>query len=191
MPEAGSVWARRFIGVALVQGGIMFVVTVFLLYVDLATLLRLPGSGITSPAAVVAGGAAGNWFTAGYLGYLLILVVGSGLSALFYHYIEVVMDRPYAGNARYLAWAHLLVGNVFLGAGLGLLMYGGYVGGAALAPTFIGGGGQSAQYVHDEILGPVEPWIALLLLVGAVGPLLGGIGYGMRFQGGRGRQGEA
>ncbi len=182
MAEVGSVWARRFIAAALVQGGVMFIVTVFLLYVDLANLLGLPGNAFTSPAAVVAGGAAGNWFTAGYLGYLLILVVGSGLSALFYHYIEVVMGQPYEANAAYLAWAHLLIGNLVLGAGLGLLMYGGYVGGAALAPAFIGGGGQSAQYVHDVILGPLEPWISMLLLIGSLGPLLGGIGYGLKFQ---------
>lgn len=185
MPEVGSVWARRFIAAALIQGGIMFVITIFLLYVDVANLLGLPGNAFTSPAAVVAGGAAGNWFTAGYLGYLLVLVVGSGLSALFYHYIEVVMGRPYTGNASYLAWVHLLVGNVFLGGGLGLMMYGGYVGGAALADTFLGGGGWSAQDVHDLILGPLEPWIALLLLIGALGPLIGGIGYGLRFEGPR------
>ncbi|HLE53943.1 MAG TPA: hypothetical protein VI999_01695 [Thermoplasmata archaeon] len=182
MPEAGSIWARRFIAAALMQGGLMFVVTVFLLYLDLASLLRLPGNAITSPAAVVAGGGAGNWFTAGYLGYLLVLVVGSGLSALFYHYIEVVMENPYEGTAAYLAWAHLLIGNLVLGAGLGLMMYGGYVGGAAGVSELIGGGGHNAQYVHDVILGPLEPWISVLLLIGALGPLLGGLGYGLRFQ---------
>lgn len=178
----GSVWARRFIGAALIQGAIMFVVTVFLAYLNAASLLGLPGGTITAPSVVVAGGAAGNWFMGGYLGYLLVPVVGSGLSALFYHYIEVVMGRPYRLGANYLAWAHLLLGNMFIGAALGIMMYGGYIGGAAMAPTFLGGGGQSATYVHDAILGPLELWITLLLMIGALGPLLGGIGYGMRFR---------
>ncbi len=182
MALSESVWARRFIGAALIQGAIMFGVTLVLLYIDLASLLNLPGNTITTPAAVVAGGSAGNWFTAGYLGYLLVLVVGSGLSALFYHYVEVVMDRSYAAEATYLAWAHLLLGNIVIGAGLSLMMYGGYVGGAAMAPVFLGGSGQSARYVHDNVLGPLEPWIALLLLIGALGPLLGGIGYALRLR---------
>ncbi len=178
MEAAGSVWARRFIGAALIQGAIMFVLTEILLYAD------FPFSGFVSPENIVAQGSAGTWFTVGFLGYLIVPVVGSGLSALFYHYLEVVMRRPYEGGLQYLAWAHLLLGNVVLGAALGLLMYGGYVGGAQLfSPTMNCPPPASiSTCVHDQILGPLVPIISTLFIVGSIGPLLGGIGYAVQFR---------
>ena len=179
MAEAeGSVWARRFIGAALIQGAIMFVLTEILLYAD------FPFSGFVSPENIVAQGSAGTWFTVGFLGYLIVPVVGSGLSALFYHYLEVVMRRPYEGGTRYLAWGHLLLGNIVLGAALGLLMYGGYVGGAQLfSPTLNCPSPQTiSQCVHDQILGPLVPVISTLFIVGSIGPFLGGVGYAVQFR---------
>ena len=178
MEGVGSVWARRFIVTALIQGTIMFVLTELLLYAD------FPFSGFVSPENIVAQGSAGTWFTVGYLGYLIVPVVGTGLSALFYHYLEVVMGRPYEKGLRYLAWGHLLLGNVVLAAGIGLLMYGGYVGGSQLfhptlncpAPATI------SSCVHDQILGPLVPVISTLFIVGSLGPLLGGIGYAVQFR---------
>lgn len=179
MAEAGgSTWARRFIGAALIQGAIMFVLTEILLYAD------FPSSGFVSPENIVAQGSAGTWFTVGFLGYLIVPVIGSGLSALFYHYLEVVMHRPYEGGMRYLAWGHLLLGNIVLGAALGLLMYGGYVGGAQLfSPTLSCPPPSTiSQCVHDQILGPLVPIISTLFIVGSIGPLLGGIGYAAQFR---------
>jgi len=182
MASAGSVWARRFIVTALIQGAIMFALTMVLLVVDIIAFVS-PTAGLTSPESVIATGSAGTWFTVGYLGYLVVPVVGSGLSALFYHYVEVVMDRPYAGGRQYLAWAHLILGNLFLSAALGLLMYGGYFGGAAMVPVDLGGGGQSAEWVHANILGELTAPISTLFLIGALGPFLGGLGYYLQFRG--------
>lgn len=181
MDDAGSVWARRFIWTALIQGTIMFGLTMVLLVIDLVAFVS-PSSGITSPESVIATGSAGTWFTIGYLGYLIVPVVGSGLSALFYHYIEAVMHRPYSGSLHTLAWAHLILGNVAIGAALALLMYGGYFGGAAMVPVDLGGGGQSAEWVHANILGGLTTPISTLFLVGALGPLLGGIGFVRSFR---------
>lgn len=175
MAEAASVWARRFIVTALIQGAIMFALTMALLIVDVIAFID-SGSGLTSPELVIASGFAGTWFTIGYLGYLIVPVVGSGLSALFYHYLEVVMNHPYAGGRRYLAWAHLLLGNVLLSAALALMMYGGYAGAAAMI------GGQTATWVHDNILGGLTAPISTLFIVGALGPLLGGIGFYLQFR---------
>lgn len=182
MAEARSVWARRFIFAALMQGLILFAITAVLLYVDAASFLGLPGGDLVTPAAVVAEGSAGTWFTVGYFGYLIVPILGSGVSALFYREIEVAMNRPYTGWHRWLAWGHLLLGNIILGAGLGLMMYGGYFGGALMVPTTLGGQGQSAYYVHTHVLGALAEPISILFMLGMIGPLLGGIGYGLKFR---------
>jgi hypothetical protein len=185
MEAGGSVWARRFVWTALVQGMILFVITMALLVVDLVGFLA-PGSGIVSPELIIASGFAGTWFTIGFLGYFIVPVIGSGLSAWFYHYIEVDLGRTYAGGRQYLAWAHLLLGNLLIGAALGLLMYGGYSGGAAMLSVPLGGGGHDAQWVHDNILGFLTGPISSLLIVGALGPFLGGVGYFLQLRGKRG-----
>ncbi len=182
MEGGESVWARRFIWAALIQGAILFVVTMTLLLVDLVAFLA-PGLGIVSPELIIASGFAGTWFTIGFLGYFIVPVIGSGLSAWFYHYVEAVLGKPYRGGRQYLAWAHLLLGNVLIGAALGLLMYGGYTGGAAMLAASLGGGGHDAQWVHDNILGFLTGPISSLFIVGALGPLLGGVGYFLQFRG--------
>jgi len=181
MAEARSVWAKRFIFAALIQGLILFAITAVLLYVSVAGTLGLPGSDLVSAAAVVAQGSAGTWFTVGYFGYLIVPILGSGVSALFYREIEIAMNRPYMGWHRWLAWGHLLLGNIALGAGLGLMMYGGYFGGALMVPTTLGGQGQSSYYVHTHVLGALAEPVTILFALGMLGPLLGGIGYGLKF----------
>ena len=182
MAEARSIWAGRFIFAALLQGLVLFAITAVLLYVDAASFLGLPGGDLVTPAAVVAEGSAGTWFTVGYFGYLIVPILGSGVSALFYREIEVSMQRPYAGWHRWLAWGHLLLGNAALGAGLGLMMYGGYFGGALMVPATLGGQGQTAYYVHTHVLGALAEPISILLILGMLGPLLGGIGYALKFR---------
>ncbi len=182
MEASGSVWARRFVVAALIQGAILFVITMSLLVIDLVAFLA-PGLGIVSPELIIASGFAGTWFTIGFLGYFIVPVIGSGLSAWIYHYIEVNLGRPYQGGRQYLAWAHLLLGNFLIAAALGLLMYGGYTGGGAMLPTNLGGGGHDALWVHDNILGYLTGPISSLFIVGALGPLLGGIGYYLQFRG--------
>jgi hypothetical protein len=102
------------------------------------------------------------------------------------------MGRRYTGGLQYLAWGHLLLGNIVIGAALGLLMYGGYVGGAQLfAPTLSCPPPlEIPQCVHDQILGPMVPIISTLFIVGSLGPLLGGIGYTIQFRRAKGPPGS-
>ena len=66
--------------------------------------------------------------------------------------------------------------NIGTASAMGLLMYAGYVGGAATLPKVVGGGGLNGLQAH-EILGPfVEP-ISAAILVLVAGVLAGGIGF--------------
>ncbi len=171
-----SIWAKRFLAAALLQGLILFVITAVLL------AFNLTGTGYTSPAAIIASGSAGTWLLVGYLGYLIFPVMGTGLSAFFYHYIESIMNRPYTGNLNLLAWGHLILGNVGIGLGFIVMIWGGYGGGSAMVSTALGGLGQTAYYAHVHFLGPIAEPIAYLFALGAIGPLLGGIGYFLQFR---------
>ena len=63
-----------------------------------------------------------------------------------------------------MAWIHLLLMNIGTASAMGLLMYVGYVGGAATLPKVVGGGGLNGLQAH-EILGPfVEPISAAILV---------------------------
>jgi hypothetical protein len=166
-----SIWTRRFIGSAIIQGGIIVGLTVFLVLSQISVLKP-------EVSRVIAAGGAGTWFTFGFIMYIVVGVIGVAVSALFYYYLEKVMGISYTKStiARIMAWIHLLLMNIGTAVVMGLLMYVGYIGGAAALPKIVGGGGLNAAQTH-EILAPfVEP-ISAAILVLVAGILAGGIAY--------------
>lgn len=168
---AESTWAARFLAAGIVQGGVAFVV--------MSVLLYLAVFGVPAASRIVASGGAGNWMTVGLIGYGLVGVVGIAVSALFYQYLEVTLKAPYGGWRNYAAWAHLILGGGCASAAALLATYGGYQAGAALLPAAppIYGGGQTALYVHENILGPLALPIAGLMGLALLGFFIGGVGY--------------
>jgi hypothetical protein len=164
-----SVWSDRFLAWAFAQGAIAFGGLGLLLYLAVATT---PG-----PARVVAGGGAGTWFTIGCLAFALVAVLGIGLSALFYHHIEVTLKRPYKGWRNLCGWAHLLAGGGATSVGALLAASSGLEAGIAALPVSAGGGGRDFAYIHANILGPVTIPLAILMFVGLIGFFAGGVGY--------------
>lgn len=162
MAPTESKWARRFIGAAIIQGGAAFVIASAMIFLVLY--------GNPSASRIVAAGSAGTWMLVGFSGFLLVGVLGVGLSALFYHYIEVVLGKPYRGVMNALAWAHLVLMSVGAAGASWLLILAGHIGGSLLLS------GTPAAEVHPNIVGYVLP-IAGFMAVGALGVLLGGIGY--------------
>jgi hypothetical protein len=75
-----------------------------------------------------------------------------------------------------MAWVHLLLMNIGTTSSMGLLMYAGYVGGAATLPKAVDGGGLNAIQVHEILPQFVEP-ISATILVLVAGVLTGGIGF--------------
>lgn len=129
------------------------------------------------PSMVIAGNGAGTWLFAGYISYLVVGVVGTAVTALFYYYLEEVRGKVYRGIANSLAWAHLLLMNIGVAGASLLMMYGGYIGGYAAAPVSQGGLGLNGGQVHEQYLGQLVDPIGLLVLVACLGALLGGLGF--------------
>ena len=105
---------------------------------------------------VIAADGAGTWLTFGYVMYIVVGVIGMAVSALFYYYLEKVMGKYYSRYtiAKMMAWIHLSLLNIGTTAAMGLLMYAGYIGGAAMLPKIVGGSGFNPVQTH-EILGPL------------------------------------
>ncbi len=170
-------WAGRFIWAAVVQGLLATIVTVLVL----DPLQYITGRGsYYSPARVIAGGGGGTWLFTGYISYLVVGVVAVAVTAIFYFYIEGVMGKPYKGVTNYVAWGHLVFMNVGVAGSMFLMMWGGYLAGWAAAPVAAGGGGFTALQIHEQILGWTTQPIGALILLAAVGAILGGLGYIIR-----------
>jgi hypothetical protein len=166
-----STWTRRFIGAAIIQGAIIVGLTVFLILSQISILKP-------EVSRVIAAGGAGTWLTFGYVMYVVVGVVGMAVSALFYYYLEKVMGRYYSRHTipKIMAWIHLSLMNIGTTAAMGLLMYAGYIGGAATLPKIVGGSGFNAVQAH-EILGPLVEPISASILVLIAGVVAGGIGF--------------
>lgn len=154
--------------VAIIQGAIALILIAILLY--------LAVFGVPKVSRIIASGSAGTWLTIGFTGFVLVGVIGTAVSALFYQHIEVGLGKPYANFGNLLAWLHLVLMNVGAVVAGGLMMYAGYIGGAGLLPTSVGGGGLNGGEVHEILAGYPLP-IAIFMGIGAFGVLLGGIGY--------------
>ena len=61
--------------------------------VEIATIIRIPGAGFVELAALFA------FFAM----YIVVGVLGAGVSSLLYHHLEVVMGKMYGGGANALA----------------------------------------------------------------------------------------
>lgn len=164
-------WAGRFIWAAIIQGLIATVATILVL----DPLQYVTGSAdYYSPAKVIASGGAGTWFFTGYISYLVVGVVATAVTALFYFYIEGITGRVYKGFTNLLAWGHLLFMNVGVAGAMLIMMYQGYLAGVAQA------NGTNAGQIHETILGWTTDPIGGLILLAAIGAILGGLGYLIR-----------
>ena len=160
-------WTGRFIWASVVQGLLAVVWTLFIIDPYVAF----------SPARVIAGGEAGTWFFVGYVMYIVVGVLAVAVTAMFYFYIESVRGKAYRSLTSYLAWVHIILMNVGASGATYLLMYGGYLGGVAQAPTSSGGEGLSAGQIHVQILGALVNPIGYFVIIAVIGVLAGGLGY--------------
>ncbi|MDA4124536.1 MAG: hypothetical protein OK438_03690 [Thaumarchaeota archaeon] len=177
MQEIQGKWAGRFIWAAVIQGLAATIITIMVL----DPLQYVTGTAsYFSPARVIAGGSGGTWFFTGYISYMVVGVVATAVTAIFYFYIEGIKGRVYRGYTNLLAWGHLLFMNIGVAGAMFLMMYGGYMAGWGMTAATSGGGGLNPGQVHEQILGWMTQPIGAFILLAAVGALLGGLGYIIR-----------
>ena len=170
-----SPWAGRFVGFTFVLGAIAWAILGVLVLGNFLNGLTPPNYAL-GPASsrIVAAGGAATWFVMGVVSYLVVGIVGLGLSALFYQQLEVTLGSPLHGWKSIAAWIHLLVGGIGAAAASLLMLYSGFLAGAAALPTSQGGLGEDTGYIHVNILGPVTLPIAILMSIALLGYLAGG-----------------
>jgi hypothetical protein len=176
MQQMQGKWASRFILASIIQGFIAVIVTV--LIAEPLTIF-----GITwyyAPSKVIAGGGGGTWMFTGYVLYLIVGVVAMAVTAVFYSYIEGTMGKVYSGLTNYLAWGHLIFMNVGVAGSMLLMMWGGYLAGWSGAAVSSGGLGYTGGQIHVAYLGPLVNPIGALVMLAALGAVLGGLGYVIR-----------
>lgn len=150
-------WTNRFIYAAIIQGAIIVGLTIFLIFSQISFLKP-------EISRVIAAGGAGTWFTFGYIMYVVVGVIGVAVSALFYYYLEKILAKPYnTGLTKLLAWIHLLLMNLGTTSTMGMLMYAGYIGGAAMLPENVGGQGFNADKHIKYWLHLLNPYLLQLL----------------------------
>ncbi len=137
-------------------------------------LIVLPNVQPSLARVMTDGGPAGTWLAVGYILDIVVGVLAVGLTAIFYHHLEVALNKPIRGFANYLAGAHLVLMNVGVAAVCFILLYGGYVGGANMLPDSVGGPSLSkAISLLDGLVTPAQ----IALAATAVGVLCGGFAF--------------
>jgi hypothetical protein len=173
---AYSKWSARFTWTAIIQGAIVALLTAMLaafaatsgypiLLVE--AMLSIPQVGFSEITAL-----------AGLGLYLVVGVIGTGLTAQFYHHFEIRIGKPYKGRiTNGLAWIHLVLMNLGIAVTSILMIYAGYLGDIAVGETESGGFGMTIEQASLQILNPFIVPVSSFLLLTVIGAVAGGAGF--------------
>lgn len=173
---AYSKWSARFTWTAIIQGAIVALLTAMLaafaatsgypiLLVE--AMLSIPQVGFSEITAL-----------AGLGLYLVVGVIGTGLTAQFYHHFEIRTGKPYKGRiTNGLAWIHLVIMNFGVAATSILMIYAGYLGDIAVSETDSGGFSMTIEQASQQILNPFIVPVSSFLLLTVIGAVAGGAGF--------------
>jgi hypothetical protein len=173
-----NAWTSRFIKTTIIQMVLASALTLFLVLAQLGplNLLSFVMSYNVSDTPY-----AGTWFNFGYITYL-IGVIAIGLMAMLYRYFENTLRITYDRVTGVLAALNLVLMNVGLVITTWLMMIAGYIGGVSQMSADFGGNGIAAMQIHESIFQTIVPfgltnWVAVGILVTALGIILGAIGF--------------
>lgn len=171
-----SKWAGRFTWAAIIQGAAVALLTAMLAAFVATTgypvllveaMLSIPQVGFSEITAL-----------AGLGLYLVVGVIGTGLTAQFYHHFEIRRDKPYKGRiTNTLAWTHLVLMNFGVAATSILMIYAGYLGDIAVSGIESGGFGMTIEQTSRQILNPFIVPVSSFVLITVIGAVSGGAGF--------------
>lgn len=175
-----SKWSVRFTWAAIIQGAVVAVLTAMLAVIVATT--EFPYKLVQMMLGNSAIGFSEISALAGLGLYLVVGVIGTGLTAQFYHHFEVRLAKPYKGLlSNGLAGVHLVLVNIGVAAASIMMIYAGYIGDVAVSPVAMGAGGggfgMTTQQAADKILNPFIVPVAIMLLVTVIGAMAGGAGF--------------
>jgi hypothetical protein len=171
-----SKWSGRFTWAAIIQGAIVALLTAMLAAFSVG--MEYPRKLVEMLIAQPAIGFSEVTALAGLGLYLVVGVIGTGLTAQFYHHFEVRAGKPYVGFvSNGLAWVHLVLMNVGVAAASMLMIYAGYLGDVAVSSREFGGFEMTIDQAAEQILNPFVTPVAALLLVTVGGAVAGGTGF--------------
>jgi hypothetical protein len=175
-----SVWSGRFTWAAIVQGAVVALMTAMLAAYSAGTLYpqMLVGMVLKSPAIGFIEVAA----LAGLGLYLIVGVIGTGVTAQFYHHFEVRAGRPYRGaTVNALAWANLVLTNAGIAAASMMMILAGLLGDMAVSPAEFSGSGMAVEQAAEQVLNPFIVPVSVALLVAVAGAAAGGTGFDVNY----------
>jgi predicted membrane-bound spermidine synthase len=171
-----SKWSGRFTWAAIIQGAIVALLTAMLAAFSVG--MEYPRKLVEMMLAQPAIGFSEVTALAGLGLYLIVGVIGTGLTAQFYHHFEVRVGKPYVGSvANGLAWIHLVLMNLGVAAASMMMIYAGYLGDVAVSSRELGGFEMSIEQAAEQILNPFIAPVAAMLLVMVTGAVAGGAGF--------------
>lgn len=174
--SAYSRWSERFTWAAIVQGAAVALLTAMLAAFSVG--MEYPQKLIEMMLVTPAIGFSEVTALAGLGLYLVVGVIGTGLTAQFYHHFEVRAGKPYRGvTVNALAWAHLVLMNVGVAAASIMMIYAGFLGDMAVSPSEFGGFGMTIEQTAEQVLNPLIVPVAIALLVTVAGATAGGAGF--------------
>ena len=176
LPLYHSKWASRFTWAAIIQGSVVALLAILLagFSIGLEYPRKLVEMMLTQPEI----GFSEITALAGLGLYLVVGVIGTGISAQFYHHFEVRENKPYRGFvSNALAWTHLFLMNIGVAATGLMMIYSGYLGDIAVTPKDLGGFGMTVEQASQQILNPFIMPVASMLLVVVAGAVTGGAGF--------------
>ena len=172
-------WTQRFFLASIIQGAIAVLLTIMLASFIISTpyaerlisnVSENPSIGYIEISAL-----------AGLGLYFLIGVLATGVSSLFYHYLEFHLIKNYSKLGNVLAWMHLILMNIGISSASLTMIYAGYIGDVAIFPKEIGGFDMTPIQVSEILLNQFIAPVGIMLLVAAIGAISGGIGFIITF----------
>jgi hypothetical protein len=171
-----SKWSGRFTWAAIIQGAIVSLLTAMLAAFSVG--MEYPRKLVEMMVAQPAIGFSEVAALAGLGLYLVMGVIGTGLTAQFYHHFEVRAGKPYIGFlSNGLAWVHLVLTNVGVTVASIMMVYAGYLGDLAVSSREFGGFEMSIEQAAEQILNPFIAPVAAMLLIMVTGEVVGGAGF--------------